>query len=211
MKKYIVVIVILSLALISYKAYDYFFSKKYFNVDFDIENYVSDTDYDLDGIDDQSDILLSVKEYLSTSPIYKSVYYETGYSTDNYGVCTDVVAFGLLGAGYDLMTLVNDDILENPSNYDIEEVDINIDFRRVSNLLVYFESAAISLTTDIEDVSAWQGGDIVVFEEHIAVVSDARDENGIVYILHHSGPYQILYEELITIVDQEIVGHFRIS
>ena len=57
---------------------------------------------DGDGIDDQSDILLSAREYVSQRPRYKSVYYGSGYPDDQYGVCTDVVAFGALGAGYEM-------------------------------------------------------------------------------------------------------------
>ena len=71
---------------------------------------------------------------------------------DGYGVCTDVVAFALKDAGYDLMTLVNEDIEANKKLYDIETIDKNIDFRRVKNLKVYFDRNAISLTTDINQI-----------------------------------------------------------
>lgn len=211
MKRNFIIILILCILIFAYQLYDHYYGNKYYNEDFGIENYTSLIDKDDDGIDDQSDILLSAKEYLETNPQYKSVYYETGYSTDNYGVCTDVVANALLNSGYDLMTLVNDDIVKNFDDYDIEEIDENIDFRRVVNLYVYFENTAISLSTDVYDIESWQGGDIVIFEEHIAIVSDARDEDGVVYILHHSDPYQIFYEESILSVNQEIIGHYRIS
>ena len=74
-------------------------NKKYTNADFNIKTYQSKIDKDEDGINDQTDILLNVKKYISTKPKYKSKYYETGYPDDQYGVCTDVVAFGLKGAG----------------------------------------------------------------------------------------------------------------
>ena len=67
-----------------------------------IPAYVSELDQDGDGIDDQTDILQSAWEYLATRPEYKSRYYDGGYPDDGYGVCTDVVAFALKGAGYDL-------------------------------------------------------------------------------------------------------------
>ncbi len=38
------------------------------------------------------------------------------------------------------------------------------DFRRVKNLKVYFDNNAISLTTEINEIEEWQGGDIVVFK-----------------------------------------------
>ena len=96
-------------------------------------------DKDEDGVDDQTDILNGVRAYIKTAPKYKSVYYATGYPDDEYGVCTDVVAQGFLSAGYDLMELVNADIMANPKDYDIDRADELIDFRRVRNLFVYFQ------------------------------------------------------------------------
>ena len=74
-----------------------------------------------------------VNNYIKTNPKYKSKYYNTGYPNDEYGVCTDVVAFALKDAGYDLMELVNEDIKNNKELYDMDAVDKNIDFRRVKN------------------------------------------------------------------------------
>ena len=67
-----------------------------------------------------------VRKYISTNPKYKSKYYAGGYSDDEYGVCTDVVANGLLEAGYDMMELVNNHIVNNRDVYDIENIDKNI-------------------------------------------------------------------------------------
>ncbi len=184
--------------------------KKYTNEDFNIETYISSVDKDLDGIDDQTDILMGVREYIKTQPKYKSKYYSGGYPNDNYGVCTDVVAFGLKSAGYDLMYLVNEDIINNRDNYNIDIVDKNIDFRRVRNLKVYFENNAIKLTNDIYDIDDWQGGDIVIFDKHVGIVSDRRNKEGITYVIHHANPYQIYYEEDI-LKRMDVVGHYRIS
>ena len=185
--------------------------KKYDNTYFKIENYISKTDKDLDGIDDQTDILNSVREYIKTKPKYKSKYYSPGYPSDNYGTCTDVVAFGLLGAGYDLRELVNIDIKNNKEKYDIDIIDKNIDFRRVNNLKIYFDNNAISLTTDIYDTTNWQGGDIVVFKKHIGIVSDKRNKKSITFVIHHYSPYQVYYEEDILEKRDDIVAHYRIS
>lgn len=185
--------------------------KTYSNDDFNIETYVSENDQDLDGMEDQSDILNSVREYIATKPKYKSKYYGTGYPDDQYGVCTDVVAYGLLGAGYDLRVLLDDDIKENREDYDIQTVDKNIDFRRVRNLKVFFDRYAQSLSTDIYEIEQWQGGDIIVFEKHIGIVSDKRNKKGIPYLIHHASPYQLTYEEDILEQRQDIIGHYRIS
>lgn len=185
--------------------------KSYDNSYFQISTYKSSVDKDRDGVDDQTDILLNVREYISTKPKYKSKYYVSGYPDDSYGVCTDVVANGLLHAGYDLMELVNQDIIENKEEYNISIVDKKIDFRRVVNLNVYFKRNAISLTTDIFDISKWQGGDIVVFQNHIAIVSDKRNKKGIPFVIHHASPYQVRYEEDILEKRNDIVAHYRIS
>lgn len=171
----------------------------------------SSVDKDNDGIDDQTDILQGALDYVASRPKYKSKYYRTGYPNDGYGVCTDVVAFALKNAGYDLMTLVQQDIEANPADYDIDEPDQNIDFRRVKNLRVYFSHSAISLTTDISAIEEWQGGDIVIFKNHIGIVSDRRNENGVPYVIHHNDPWQRTYEEDILEDREDIVGHYRVA
>ena len=217
MKKKILIIVtnflIVLIIVVLYALYrfNYIPHKKYTNEDFNIKTYISKTDKDNDGIDDQTDILNNVRNYLKTNPKYKSKYYATGYPNDEYGVCTDVVAFGLKGAGYDLMNLVNEHIKTNRNLYDIDVIDKNIDFRRVQNLKVYLDNNAIALTNDINKIKEWQGGDIVVFKNHIGIVSDKRNKKGISFIIHHANPYQRYYEEDILEYRNDIIGHYRIS
>ena len=110
-----------------------------------------------------------------------------------------------------LMELVNEDIKNNKELYDMDAVDKNIDFRRVKNLKVYFDNNAISLTTDINEIEEWQGGDIVVFKKHIGIISDKRNRKGICFVIHHANPYQIYYEEDILEHRDDIIGHYRIS
>lgn len=184
---------------------------KYTNKDFNIETYISLVDKDNDGIDDQTDIINNTRMYIKTKPKYKSKYYSSGYPDDGYGVCTDVVAFSLKDAGYDLKILVNEHIKANKELYNIEQIDKNIDFRRVVNLNVYFKETAINLTTDITKIEQWQGGDIIVFKKHIGIVSDKRNKNGIPFVIHHANPYQIHYEEDILKHRDDIIGHYRIS
>lgn len=206
----IVFVLLLILIYILY-VFNYIPHRKYSNEDFNIDTYISQVDKDLDGVDDQTDILEGVRNYIAKKPKYKSKYYATGYPDDLYGVCTDVVAFGLKNAGYDLMLLVNEDIKNNKEDYNIETIDINIDFRRVRNLKVYFANNAISLTTDIKNIAEWQGGDIVIFENHIGIISDKRNRKGIPFVIHHANPYQRYYEEDILEYKTDIVGHYRIS
>lgn len=184
--------------------------RKYSDADFDITTFKSTNDQDNDGIDNQTDILISVKEYIATKPKYQSKYYATGYPDDEYGVCTDVVAFGLLGAGYDIMQLLHEDVRANPDDYDIEIIDKNIDFRRVNNLKTYLDRHATRLTTDPNQIQEWQAGDIVVFNNHIGIVSDARNRHGVPFVIHHYSPLQRYYEEDILETRHDIIGHYRV-
>ena len=214
-KKRLIVLSIITICLVTVLYLLYYFNyiphKKYNNEYFNIKTYISDIDKDNDGIDDQTDILINAREYISTKPKYKSKYYSSGYPDDAYGVCTDVVAFAFKDAGYDLRELVNNHVKENRDLYDIDVIDKNIDFRRVLNLKTYFDYNAISLTTDIKKIDAWQGGDIVVFKRHIGIVSDKRNHKGISFVIHHANPYQKYYEEDILEQHNDIIGHYRIS
>ena len=219
MKKKILIILLVifllgTLAFIGFKIYTGKIGNKakYDNSYFGIKTYQSKIDKDNDGIDDQTDILNNVRNYIATKPKYESKYYAGGYSDDGYGVCTDVVAFGLRDAGYDLRELVNEDIKNNPDKYSIEVRDKNIDYRRVKNLLIYFQNNSINLTTNINDIKDWQGGDVVVFSTHIGIVSNKRNKKGIPYVIHHERPYQEEYEEdILNSRKSDIKGHFRIS
>ena len=165
-------------------------------------------DKDGDGVDDQTDILQNAKAYLATKPKYKSIYYDGGYPDDNFGVCTDVVAFAMRDAGYDLKELVDADIRKNRDRYQVDAVDSNIDFRRVRNLKVYFKNNHISLTTVLEKPEDWQAGDIVIFKEHIGVLSDKRSASGYPYVLHLAPG---LNYEAKLLENHEIYGHYRVS
>lgn len=188
--------------------------KMEYDAQFQIEPYISDSDADGDGIDDQTDMLESTRAYIATKPKYGSKYYSGGYPDDGYGVCTDVVAFACLGTGYNLMDLVAEDVRTAQDAYGIETPDPNIDYRRVKNLNVYFSRHAQSLTTDLSDINEWQGGDIVVFDSHIAIVSDKRNARGIPYIIHHVSVSQKAYEQdLMEHWEKKagIIGHYRIA
>lgn len=171
----------------------------------------SSIDKDQDGVDDANGIIQTVRDYIATDPIYKSVYYGGGYPNDGYGVCTDVVAFGLLGAGYDLMHLVDTHVRNNRDLYDIEYVDANIDFRRVNNLLIFFRHNFIELTVDPTAISEWKPGDIIVMDGHVGIVSDKRTAKGIPLVIHHTEKDPHIREENLIETRDDIVAHFRVS
>ncbi|OUN88493.1 DUF1287 domain-containing protein [[Collinsella] massiliensis] len=176
-----------------------------------IPRYRSQRDRDGDGIDDQTDILDSALAYVQTRPRYRSAYYAGGYPDDGCGVCTDVVAFALRGAGFDLRALMAEDIAAAPEAYGIFEPDADIDFRRVPNVRVYLERHAEALTCDTADINAWQGGDVVVYDGHVGIVSDRRNADGVPYLIHQASPFQLAYEEDALASFGEVVGHYRLG
>lgn len=186
--------------------------KKYYSgEDFNIDYVYSNHDQDKDGVDDYVDLLNGARKFVEQSPKYKSEYYAGGYPPSGVGVCTDVVATSFLEAGYDLRELVDQDIRAHRESYpEIKVIDKNVDYRRVRNLKIFFDRNASSLTTDMKQIAKWQGGDIVIFPNHIAIVSDRRNKEGIPYIIHHGG--QPVYEEdALKRYKGNILSHYRID
>ena len=207
MKKRFIYFIIIFIFILLLLLIFYFLTRKtYTNEDFNIPNIKSNIDYDNDGIDDYTDIYLSALDYVKTKPKYKSKYYNGGFPNDNFGVCTDVVAFAFLNAGYNLRDLVDEDIRENMELYNIDKPDKNIDFRRVKNLKIFFDRNASTLTNDVNWYMDFQKGDIVVFDKHIAIISDKRNKKGIPYIIHNSGNFKYVEDALTR---YNIVGHYR--
>ena len=202
----IVIGLILLLVYIALDHFNYLPSKSYNDADFGIEFIKSPRDQDVDGVDDYTDILNGAREFIAMEPKYKSAYYSGGYPDDGYYVCTDLIWYALDEAGYNFKELIDEDISLDKSAYDIDIQDTNIDFRRVRNIRVFLEKYTLSLTTDAEDIEEWQGGDIVVYEDHIGIVSDKRNSDGISYIIHHDGHHK--YEED-GLTRKKIIGHYR--
>lgn len=184
----IVVIAIITLLLLNYFS---IIPKKYYTAeDFGIETIKSRIDYDNDGIDDYTDIMLGARQDAENMPTYRSAYYAGGYPPDNEGVCTDLVWRAFKNAGYILKDMVDEDIKNNLSEYkNISTPDPNIDFRRVYNLKVFFERNSENLTTDINKVEEWQPGDIVIFEKLILVlfrIEEIKIKFHTLFIIQHN-------------------------
>lgn len=213
-KKYIVAIVILIIILILiFLDYLRLLPRKFYSAnDFGIEVVHSDIDYDNDGIDDYTDILIGAKKEAKNHSKYKSAYYEGGYPPEDEGVCTDVIWRALKEAGYSLKDLIDEDIRNNTEFYDITTRDPNIDFRRVINLQVYLEKNTIKLTNNPYQIEEWQPGDIVVFKNHVAIISDKRNKNGIPYIIHNAGQPNREEDTFIRWYKKRgIIGHYRFN
>ena len=179
-----------------------------------IERAVSSVDFNGNGIDDYTDFLLGAKKDAAIHPRYDGRYWGSAYPPDNVGVCADVIWRAFREAGYSLRYMVDRDIRQNTWRYPKiankqESRDSKIDFRRVRNLRIFFDAYALVLTTDINDVAAWQPGDIVIFNEnsHIGIVSDKRNASGQPYIIHNGG--QLNREEDYLPGDHKVAAHYR--
>ena len=191
--------------------------RSYTAEDFNIETIKSEIDYNGNGIDDYTDIVIGARIDAANRPKYHSEYYDGGYPPETEGVCTDVIWRALMNAGYSLKDMVDKDIEENIDLYPrVGGVqDKNIDFRRVPNLKVFLDRHAVSLTLDPYDIEEWQPGDIVIYGEqyvHIGIISDKRNKDGVPYLIHNGG--QPVREENMLVkytMWQPITGHYRWS
>ena len=210
---FVILFLILGITIVSYILYKT--KKSYTAEDFAIETLISKTDYDNDGIDDYTDILQGAKIEAKNKPKYKSAYYAGGYPPEGEGVCTDVIWRALKNAGYLLKDMVDEDIKNNTSEYPRVngKPDPNIDFRRVSNLKIYFDRNQLSITTDLSQIGEWQPGDIVTFgTTHIGIISDKRNSKGIPYLIHNTGqPFR--EEDVLELYgkNEQISGHYRMK
>lgn len=204
-----ILLLVLTPCLIILNYYNLIPKKVYTAKDFDIETVKSDTDFNKNGVDDYTDFLLGARAYVKTKPKYDGSYFKGGYPPKEIGVCTDVIWNAFKQAGYCLKDMVDQDIKENIDLYKRVngKPDPNIDFRRVPNLMVFFERHGISLTTDPNDIDQWQPGDIITYgQKHIGIVSDKRNRKGIPYIIHNGGQPKLEEDALAR---GEISGHYR--
>ncbi len=177
---------------------------------FGIETIKASVDFNGNGVDDYTDMVNGARRYVETSPTYNGDYVAGGYPPKGQGVCTDVIWVAFMEAGYCLKDMVDEDIAGNTELYTRVNgaPDPNIDFRRVSNLNVYFSRFAQELTLDTDDIAQWQPGDIVVYENlHIALVSDKRNYKGEPYIIHNGGRFTCGEQDRLK--SHKIIGHYR--
>lgn len=206
---FIVFIIIFTIIVLSLMNKYELVPKEYYKAsNFDIKTIYGKTDYDKDNIDDYTDFVLGARKDAENNPKYVSKYYDTSYPPDNEGVCTDTIWRAFKNAGYSLRDMIDNDIALYPEDYpNVKTRDINIDFRRVANLDIFFSKYSQSLTLDPKEIAEWQPGDIVVFEDkHIGIISDRRNSEGITFVIHNGGQKN-REEDYLT--KSEITGHYR--
>ena len=176
------------------------------------------SDKNNNGVCDTDDFIAGGRAEAGRAPVYISSYYQGGYPPDYEGVCTDVIWRAFRDAGYDLKGMVDADIRANRGAYPriSGRPDPNIDFRRVPNLNIFFARHAQKLTTKIipgdkDNLALWQGGDIVAFKnpDHIAILSDQRNDEGIPLLLHNDGPFASEEDDFMNWYERGIVAHYR--
>lgn len=180
-------------------------------------------DQDNDDINDIDDIILWARKEVDQKTLYQDGYFQWGYPPKWQWVCSDVVWRAFESAWFNIKQLIDTDIAKYTSDYPrvAWKPEPNIDFRRVPNLNVFFKKYSTSLTTKIipnnyENLSQWQAGDIIIFDQpnqHIAIISDRRDKNGVPYMLHNYHDYArednwVFYDDPKKF---PIIGHYRIK
>ncbi|MDR2488337.1 MAG: DUF1287 domain-containing protein [Desulfovibrio sp.] len=177
----------------------------------------SQKDTNGNGVSDTDDLILGARKAVLRRPIYRSAYYRGGYPPAWEGTCTDIIWHAFHYTGYDLKKMVDADIRADLSAYPrVAKPDPNIDFRRVPNLRVFFSRHGLRLTTrftpaDAKNLAEWQPGDIVTFTnpDHIAILSDIRNADGIPMLLHNDGPVASESDNFIFWYNRGITGHYR--
>ncbi|UQZ91218.1 DUF1287 domain-containing protein [Deltaproteobacteria bacterium Smac51] len=179
---------------------------------------VSAADENQNGLSDTLDVIEGGRLEAKRRPLYRSVYYVGGYPPDEEGVCTDVIWRAFKHAGYDLKKMIDSDIRANGKSYPRVggKPDPHIDFRRVPNQKVFFSRYGHSLTTDIipgdpASLAQWQPGDLVTFTgpDHIAILSDKRNREGVPLLLHNQGPFASEGDDFMYWYGRGVTGHYR--
>ena len=188
-----------------------------FKPKFIVSDNFSKIDNNKNGVADALDIVNGANNEVLNKTKYISNYYNGGYPPEKEGVCTDVIWRGFKTANINLKDLIDEDIKSNIKLYPRvdEKPDPNIDFRRVPNQDIFFSRHALSLTTEVksrnaENLKEWQPGDIVVFTkgyEHIGIISDKRDKNGIPFVIHNTKPHASILK--LSHFTSPIHGHYR--
>jgi uncharacterized protein YijF (DUF1287 family) len=157
-------------------------------------------DHDGDGIPDPLDVLIGAKKTVLNADAYTEGYIDMGYPMGdvprNVGVCTDVIIRAVRNAGIDLQKELHEDIRRARRAYPMVKGNGNpvIDQRRVATLLPYFKRHWEQHGTKLDDPSdPWRPGDVIFMDtfpsrsgpDHIGIVSDTLDDDGLPMIINN--------------------------
>ncbi|MDD5118934.1 MAG: DUF1287 domain-containing protein [Sulfuricurvum sp.] len=154
------------------------------------------------------------KDKVVYDPTYYVLAYPKGDVPKSKGVCTDVVIRAYRKMGIDLQKEVHEDMAAHfnlyPKNWGRKTTDKNIDHRRVPNLMKFFSRKGESLPIT-QNPSDYRAGDIVCWNlyggiNHIGIVVEAKNGQGVNMIVHNIGEGQKLEDRLFS---YKIIGHYR--
>jgi uncharacterized protein YijF (DUF1287 family) len=163
-------------------------------------------------------LIAAARSQIGVTTSYNSSYmalkYPGGDVPIQTGCCTDVLVRAFRKLHIDLQQLVHEDMKFNFSHYPrkwgMKAPDPNIDHRRVSNLMKFFErnGATVKISKNSQD---YHPGDLVAWNLgkgilHIGIVSDRKTSDRMPLVIHNIG--RGAQEENI-LFQFEIIGHYR--
>ena len=177
--------------------------------------------------DVQKKIILRLMALLEEDIEYGyKVYKETGYPSENIWISTDVISMVLKDAGYDLMELINKDMVDHKEDYPLDikkrkDPVKYIDFRDVFFQEQFFKRNALELEKKFipgnkENMIQWQPGDIVYFQfdpenpyqDLGGFISSRNSDKGVPLVIMISKEFERVVE-IDKLQEYIVVGHFR--
>ena len=213
---FVVPLLIIGFAVSTLYKWNYIQHQQHLPNEFGIPEYGTGLDANNNHVNDAKDVLQGALDYTARKPVYEDLReYPGGLPEGKNGSAGDVVAFGFKNAGYDLQKLIYQDITKNPDVYDKSNpLNEDIAFRVVENQRIFFSRYAEAHDNNYYNVRDWQMGDVVFFEKnHVAIVADKVNGNGVRFIVHNFWRYQAGYYQdvLETNAWGKVVGHYRLS
>jgi len=154
------------------------------------------------------------------------LYPDTGYPTENIWASTDVIAMVLKDLGYDLMELINKDMIDHSEDYPLDIQNRknpikHIDFRQTFFQEQFFRRNALELDKQYlpdnkDNVIQWQPGDIVYFQfdpddpnkDYGGFISSHTNDQGVPLVIMLSKEL-VKISEVDKLMEYTVVGHFR--
>jgi uncharacterized protein YijF (DUF1287 family) len=175
----------------------------------------------------QKKIIIKILSLLDEDITYGyETFPETGYPTNNVWISTDVISVTLNECGFDIMELINRDMLDHKEDYPMDikgrKTPVKfIDFRDVFFQEQFFKRNALELPLEFDQASEdndvlWQAGDIVYFQfdednpykDLGGFISSHKNDDGVPLVIMLSGEFGKV-DEVDKLLEYVVVGHFR--
>ena len=177
--------------------------------------------------DVQKKIVIKLMDLIDSDIIWGyKLYPDTGYPTENIWASTDVIAMVLKDLGYDLMELINKDMIDHSEDYPLDIQNRKnpikyIDFRQTFFQEQFFRRNALELDKQYlpdnkDNVIQWQPGDIVYFQfdpddpnkDYGGFISSHTNDQGVPLVIMLSKEL-VKISEVDKLMEYTVVGHFR--